>query len=184
MNQGVKLAALARAGAVIITAVCVADGVATALINAGLLISSSGDSGSGGGTREPKQALCGGSRGEKIPTLYVFESIIPQTARHIADAQLEAQPPILTRTENQRLHTENRRKAKLKAKATLGPAPAGMWIDEYPFASTLQGGNDPSVRHVRDWEQFAVQGPDIKRFYRQAKLTEGKKFRVQVVPNF
>lgn len=58
------------------------------------------------------------------------------------------------------------------------PRPAGLWCDEYPYASSLQGGaanyyaGGVSVQLVPAWEQ-RIQAGVLKRFYSGAKVDAG-----------
>jgi RHS repeat-associated protein len=108
--------------------------------------------------------------------LPVYESIIPETYSHIADAQKAGHPKFLTRADPG--SKKGRRWWALKdhSREFLWP---WQWRDEYPFASTYEGGEGSSVRVVPSWEQ-RIQAIQIGMFYR--KVTVGQKFLVLPIP--
>lgn len=83
--------------------------------------------------------------------LPVYQSITPQTYRHISDAQQEGHPSILTVAP--RYHNLLNRPLALSPFRGLDYNSLFFWRDEYPFASTIEGGLGASVRAVPIWEQ-------------------------------
>lgn len=57
-----------------------------------------------------------------------------------------------------------------------------MQLDEYPYASTLEGGEGASVAIVPAWENQLVQGPTLSFFFKLTKMQSGDKFRVVTIP--
>jgi RHS repeat-associated protein len=111
-----------------------------------------------------------------VPTL-VNGISMPLTSIHIADALTgfgsngRASPFVLSHIPAQSRRWLN------KTGVCPSPRPAGLWCDEYPYASTLQGGelNWPdtvSVRLVPNLEQ-REQARVLKKFYKNAKVDAG-----------
>jgi hypothetical protein len=107
--------------------------------------------------------------GTTLPVYHVNSQKFPTISSHIRDAQRSGQPSVLTRTTNQNLIKQNR------ASATKGVS----GLDEYPFASTYEGGKGASVRPV-NWAEHKYQGPDIRKFYRNYNILDRDKFKVIV----
>jgi len=82
-------------------------------------------------------------------------------------------PSILTRTTDQTIINANRANA---CKGFLGCGSP----DEYPFASTLEGGSGAFVSGVPIAEQ-RIQGGVINNFYRKAGILNGGRFNVTVI---
>ncbi len=84
----------------------------------------------------------------------------PTIGRHI-DAAQNAGYPMLLNYIGPNLNDFNRRQVcTKKVKESLSP----LSCDEYPFASTIQGGTGASVTGVPDWEQDIQGGYNLK-FY-------------------
>lgn len=69
------------------------------------------------------------------------------------------------------------RRAALKGKVKAGP---GMSLDEFPFASTKQGGKGAAVAAIPTSEQNA-QGGKLSSFYQKNNIKDGDSFIVEVV---
>jgi RHS repeat-associated protein len=110
------------------------------------------------------------------PVNYVHLSATPLIAAHIATAQTAGWPDGLTYLgPNNPLQDVNR-----KAACPRGTyAGTGMECDEYPYASTVQGGAGASTAPVPPREQ-RIQGAQLRGFY--ANLGAGQNFCVEVVP--
>jgi hypothetical protein len=65
----------------------------------------------------------------------------------------------------------------LRGQQAAGP---GKSLDEYPFASTKQGGSGACVSAVCAREQ-SVQGGQISQFYKKHNIKDGDSFNVRVV---
>lgn len=63
----------------------------------------------------------------------------------------------------------------------LGAPPAGFSWDEYPYASTLQGGAGATTMAVPIREQ-RVQGGQLNGLYRSHNMQSGSPFAVVLVP--
>lgn len=118
-----------------------------------------------------------GLKAQPIPTLTFFRVIIPNVGQHIIDAQNAGYPAVLTRITNKSQIRRNRREA---CRNFVPSPPLLTSCDEYPFASTQQGGAGASIRAVPLTEQ-AIQGGHISVFYRVNGITNGTQFRVQVL---
>jgi RHS repeat-associated protein len=102
-------------------------------------------------------------------------AIIPAVARHVAVAQV-SHPSVLTRTTSAQARMNRRR-----ATAHLPSAGLGQSWDEYPFASSLQGGFGASVQVVPLLENL-IQGGIIGVSYAVQQIVAGDDFLVVVVP--
>jgi hypothetical protein len=114
-----------------------------------------------------------------LPILVIDSTKMPTIATHIRQAQAAGYPSILTRTTIKSQIESNR-----DAACGSFTRPPGKECDEYPFASTYEGGmgsgKRASVMAVPPHEQ-RVQGGTLSAFYR--KLKHGSKFRVCVGKN-
>ena len=108
-----------------------------------------------------------------LPTLEIDAAKMPNIAANIESAQAGGQPAILTRTTDGAVIAGNR------AAACRGFCGVGS-PDEYPFASSLQGGAGATVRGVPLAEQ-RIQGGVLANFYRQFGIGDGDQFFVTVV---
>ena len=82
----------------------------------------------------------------------------------------------LTRQTGRSKIRKNRR-AALKGKKKAGK---DMSLDEFPFASTRQGGKGAAVRAIPVGEQNA-QGGKMSSFYQNNNIKDGGSFIVKVV---
>lgn len=122
------------------------------------------------GKRKP-----GEEKGDELPTLVFTRSSFPNIAKNIRAALNEGKPEVLTRL-------AGRSKIRANRRAALRGAPrpaAGMSLDEYPMASTHEGGAGSRVMAVPANEQNS-QGGTMSSFYQKHKLVDGDKFRVKV----
>jgi hypothetical protein len=146
------------------------------LVGAGLLTGSSTLFSAGtaayGASAAVASAVYGIKSATSLPTLEVDSNRMPNIADNIRNAQANGAPTTLTRTQNTALIDANR------AAATAGFTGPGS-PDEYPFASTYEGGAGAFVRGVPLAEQ-RVQGGVISRFYQDNGIVDGSKFHVRV----
>ncbi|WP_206751350.1 polymorphic toxin-type HINT domain-containing protein [Cryobacterium psychrophilum] len=117
---------------------------------------------------------CGvGGTAASPPVLLIDSLRVPNIARNVQDALNAGHPSVLNRTTN-----------PLKIKANRSAACAGFCgpgsTDEYPFASTVQGGVGARVRGVPLAEQ-RVQGGILSRFYKLNNIGPGDPFEVKVI---
>jgi hypothetical protein len=127
---------------------------------------------------EEAKAQIGQVRNSPVKVIPMPKSIIPGVAAHIASAQSfpTFKPIQLTRC----LPAQ----AVLNREEAVGgilPAGPGFSLDEYPFASSRQGGLGASVAAVPFWEN-CVQGGIIGACYRIEKITPGTRYFVVVTP--
>ena len=98
-------------------------------------------------------------------------------ADNIEAAQAGGAPNVLNR-ETSKAAIKDNRKGALRGQPSAGP---GMSLDEYPFASTKQGGAGARVQSVPRSEQCS-QGGCLSSFYRKNNIQDGDAFQVEVVP--
>jgi hypothetical protein len=99
---------------------------------------------------------------------------VPKIAANIRAAHAEGAPSILNRETDPAIIDANR------DAATKGFVGEGS-PDDYPFASTTQGGTGAKVADVPLGEQRS-QGGTLSRFYQNNNIGQGDPFRVRVVP--
>lgn len=115
-----------------------------------------------------------------LPVCYYRRAVMKEISQHIADAQaLRGKPKILHYLKDSEIANRNRT-AALRSFRNKPIAQDRSW-DEYPFASTLEGGLNASVRAVPRSEQ-AEQAKVMRSFYAANKMTAGDPFKVEVVP--
>ncbi|MEI8376839.1 MAG: NucA/NucB deoxyribonuclease domain-containing protein, partial [Planctomycetota bacterium] len=107
----------------------------------------------------------------QLPTLEISASRYPGLAENIYHAQMAGHPQVLTYGGNQALN----RAAALQDV----PRIVGLSRDEYPFASTMEGGKGSWVGHIAPSQQNA-QGGILKNFYEQNNIQPGTQFRVKI----
>lgn len=100
---------------------------------------------------------------------------MPNIAKNIENAQLAGHPDILTYG-GPGMNQVNR-PAALRGIPRL----PRLSIDEYPFASTLEGGDGAWVGHVPPREQH-IQGGVFGQFLLRNNLGPGDSFRVRTGP--
>lgn len=88
-------------------------------------------------------------RADSLPTVAFSRARAPYIAGNFDEAVARGHPTTLTKVEGRSLHRQQRREA-LRGQP---PAPAGHSLDEYPFASTAEGGLGANVRAVPVAEQ-------------------------------
>lgn len=111
-----------------------------------------------------------------LPTMTFFRATLPAIADHIADAQSIGYPNVLSRLRNERRRKRNRR---IACRNFVPQPPINTSCDEYPFASSYEGGAGASIRGVPLWQQ-KVQGGIISIFYRVNNIEDGNLYRVEV----
>ena len=105
----------------------------------------------------------------KIPTLTIDGSKYPDLAENISNAQAAGHPDVLTYGGD---INANRAAAMQNV-----PKISGLSRDEYPFASSMEGGADSWVGHIPVPQQNA-QGALLKNFYQANELQSGDQYRV------
>jgi hypothetical protein len=115
--------------------------------------------------------------GRKYPRVIPMpKSLIPAVAANVSSAQLVGHPSTLTRTTS--IQAELNRSMALSG---LGSPPTGLSWDEYPFASSVQGGFGAQVRAVPRLEN-SIQGGIIAACYILEGITVGTTYLVMPIP--
>ncbi|WP_236335725.1 NucA/NucB deoxyribonuclease domain-containing protein [Paenibacillus auburnensis] len=86
----------------------------------------------------------------------------------------------LERGEGTRAAQKNRYEAQKQIRKEQGPPPQGYDYDEFPYASTKQGGAGAHVEPVLNNENQAV-GRDLGQFYRINGIAKNGKFDVKII---
>ncbi|MEO8265407.1 MAG: NucA/NucB deoxyribonuclease domain-containing protein [Ilumatobacteraceae bacterium] len=107
-----------------------------------------------------------------LPTLEIDGTKMPNIGRNIESAQQAGQPSVLARETDPAIINANRSAA---CAGFCGPGSP----DEYPFASTTQGGAGAQVNGVPLAEQ-RIQGGVMSQFYQKNGIGQGDQFRVVV----
>lgn len=112
---------------------------------------------------------------EDIKVVPISATAMPKIAAHIAAAQLSGYPMELNRTTPEQA-------ALNRAAALAGlPSVSPLSWDEYPFASSVQGGVGASVAPVPVMEQW-IQGGTIAASYSAEGINVGDPYWVVVIP--
>ncbi len=101
---------------------------------------------------------------------------MPNIADNIDEAIEAVHPTVLTREADKAAIKANR-KAALNG---VEPASPGNSLDEYPFASTKEGGLGANVKSVPVKEQ-SIQGGTMSSFYQNNNIKDGDKFIVEII---
>lgn len=109
------------------------------------------------------------------PAVHYSSSKFPFIHQNIQNAIARRKPTRLNYLQDDAQAKANRRAALAGHK----PAKSGFWLDEYPFASTYQGGDDAEVMEVPIPEQRSQAGL-MSSFYQKYKLQDGDEFDVLV----
>jgi hypothetical protein len=117
-----------------------------------------------------------GHRKRRIPTVVFSMRIGPAICANFDAAVRAGAPTVLNRITSKDRRRRNRREA-LRGRP---PAGAGFQWDEYPFASTRQGGAGARVMKVPAGEN-SYQGRTLSSFYRRRHIGNGTAFRVKCV---
>jgi len=113
---------------------------------------------------------------DKLPIYFVSKSMMPNIADNIEKAQMEGKPYVLTRaTEAQK--NQNRRNALKNIPIS---DPINNSRDEYPFASSVEGGSGARTAEVPKREQ-SIQGGTLSSFYQKNNIKPGSKYGVKVI---
>lgn len=108
----------------------------------------------------------GRDRERRLPVFVVDSKKTPEIAKHVRAAQAAGQPRVLHRV-SAAVREANRR-------AVCGHWPRGSKLscDEYPFASTYEGGRGASIAGVPLREQRR-QGGALRAFYAKERIRPG-----------
>jgi RHS repeat-associated protein len=124
-----------------------------------------------------KQLTSRTRRGQRLPKKIVPMpySAIPNIAQHVRDAQTSGHHFVLTRTSS--VFARLNRRNAIRGSARV----LGLSLDEYPFASSVQGGFGASVRPVPALENL-IQGGIIAASYYLERIQVGDDYLVVVIP--
>ncbi|TVM01153.1 MAG: hypothetical protein CV087_11260, partial [Candidatus Brocadia sp. WS118] len=116
----------------------------------------------------------------------VSKSLTPSIYQHTLKAFALGKPPVLTYAGDGVRGADARRRFARRSAGVIGSAGivnnVVMQWDEYPYASTLEGGFGASVMAVPAWENRGVQGPTLQFFFSLTKIKAGEKFTVVPIP--
>lgn len=129
------------------------------------------------GIIEQAKKLLNKAKDDPIKVVPMPRSIIPDIAKGIAAYQL-THPSSVRLTRCSSLQAAQNRAKSLAGYAAAG---SGLSLDEYPFASSIQGGAGASVVPVPFW-QNCVQVGIIGACYRIEKIEPGTPFFVVITP--
>lgn len=87
---------------------------------------------------------------------------------------------VLQRGSGTRAAQKNRYEAQKEIRKQQGPPPKGHEYDEFPYASTKQGGVGSHVGPVPSAENQAA-GRDLGKFYREQGIKENDKFDIKII---
>lgn len=113
---------------------------------------------------------------KNIKVVPISTKIMPDVAKNISTAQAAGKPMLLRRVSS--IQAKINRREALRG---LKPAGIGKSLDEYPFASSLQGGRGSRVTPVPIIQNL-IQGGIISVSYRLEKINIGDDFWVVVIP--
>ena len=114
--------------------------------------------------------------GRVVPTVEFSRTRAPNIGNNFDNAVANGAPTRLNRTTT-RQRDRNRRDA-LRGQPPAGP---GQSLDEYPFASSSQGGSNSRVAPVPVAEQN-YQGGVLSSFYQRHGIKPGDPYDVRFVP--
>jgi len=116
-----------------------------------------------------------------LPELRISAGKYPDLAENILNAQRAGHPDVLTHG-GEAVVNANRNAALHQPYRDFVPnIGRGLSRDEYPFASSLQGGAGSWVGHIPVSQQNA-QGALIKNFINANNIAPGSQYRVVITP--
>jgi uncharacterized Zn-binding protein involved in type VI secretion len=123
--------------------------------------------------------MMGTGHGPAVPVVTFDEADFPEKVAHIRKALNGRKSKTLTRRTGRSNIRKTRRAALKKVKNKTRTA--GKSWDEFPFASSMEGGAKAKVAEIDTSEQ-SKQGGTLSAFYQNNGITQGKKFKVQITP--
>jgi hypothetical protein len=108
----------------------------------------------------------GRDRERRLPVFVVDSKKTPEIAKHIRNALAQGQPRVLHRV------SPAVREANRQAACGHWPRGSKLSCDEYPFASTYEGGRGASIAGVPRIEQRR-QGGALRAFYAKERIRSG-----------
>lgn len=133
-----------------------------------------------GPTGNPPNAatMQGTGHGPAVPVVTFDAADFPEKVKHIRATLKGRKSKTLTR-QTGRSNMRRNRRAALKGRGKAGP---GKSWDEFPFASSQQGGSKAKVKAIDSSEQ-SRQGGTLSAFYQANGITKtGMKFKVAITP--
>ena len=139
----------------------------------------------GEGEKQDSQKVKEGSvetgNGSKNPVFEVSKKEYPNHATMLENAQKKGHSLTdLERGSGTRAAKKNRYESQKEIRKVNGGPPTGYDYDEFPYASTIQGGAGAHVEPVLSIENQAV-GRDLGAFYRNSNINQGDKYDVKIV---
>lgn len=135
---------------------------------------------SGYGCEKKSQPYEGSGKAEN-PVLTVSREQYPNHAKMLENAQEKGHSlEGLERGSGTRAAQKNRYQAQKDIRKQQGSPPEGYDYDEFPYASTKQGGAGSHVEPVLSEENQAV-GRDLGKFYREQGIKENDKFDIKII---
>ncbi len=118
------------------------------------------------------------TQAQSLPIYVISVHQTPTIANHVSQAMKSGKPWQLTYigVDNDNLKNRNRYHA---CKELDSPRPTGYQCDEYPFATTYQGGEGASAVLVPAHEN-SIQGGQLSDFYQRNNLRNGSHFLVGI----
>ncbi|WP_210429395.1 RHS repeat-associated core domain-containing protein [Paenibacillus dendritiformis] len=117
----------------------------------------------------------------KNPVFTISKEMYPNHAGMLENAQNNGHSlENLQRGAGTRAAKKNRYEAQKQIRKEQGPPPKGYDYDEFPYASTKQGGAGSHVEPVPSAENQAA-GRDLGQFYRKHGLKENDYFDVKII---
>jgi hypothetical protein len=121
-------------------------------------------------------AAATGAAESEVPTVVFSRARAPGIGKNFDQAVSDGHPTTLNLSSK-----AARRANRRQALSGHPPAPAGQSLDEYPFASSTQGGAGAHVGPVPEAEQ-QYQGGVLSSFYQKNAIQEGDPFGVRFDP--
>ncbi|MGA9334840.1 MAG: RHS repeat-associated core domain-containing protein, partial [Rudaea sp.] len=100
----------------------------------------------------------------RMPIVFMSETLMPGIGEHVQKSQALGSPAVLNRTSLLKITNRALNIAKCKIGLGISVANGGSSCDEYPFASTYQGGIGATVAKVPLYSNL-VQGGVLSSFY-------------------
>ncbi len=130
---------------------------------------------------ETKDGAENSKKGDKNPVFEVSRKKYPNHAKMLENANREGHSfKNLQRGAGTREAKKNRYQSQKQIRKKQGGPPKGYDYDEYPYASTKQGGKGAHVEPVLSEENQAV-GRDLGQFYKKNNIKENDMFDVKIV---
>lgn len=115
------------------------------------------------------------------PTFEVSRQQYPNHAKMLENAKNEGHSfNGLERNSGTREARKNRYESQKAIRKAQGGPPSGFDYDEFPYASTRQGGSGAHVEPVPSAENQAV-GRDLGQFYLKNGIKKGDVFNIRIV---